>query len=181
MVNRALLWLWHTSSSPQHTPLPQSQGKPTKHPSSGKPEACHQWEEGAWLRPPERDTLHWLPGHEQASCRSLLLAKAPSSTLADKAADTHAVAAPTERIKTLPTFLMMDGKEAASVASEKDGENEGGMQEEREAGGAEKSSQKWWIWLWGERRGVEPDLLLLCCLRFRRVAQTGNSRILWTT
>ena len=77
--------------------------------------------------------------------------------MADKAADTHAVAALTKRIKTLPTFLMMDGKETASVASEEDGENEGGMQEDREAGRPEKSSRKWWIWLWGERRGVDPD------------------------
>lgn len=51
----------------------------------------------------------------------------------------------------------MDGKETASVASEEDGENEGGMQEDREAGRPEKSSRKWWIWLWGERRGVDPD------------------------
>ena len=46
----------------------------------------------------------------------------------------------------------MDGKEAPSAASAGDGEDEGDRQEEREAGGAEKSSRKWWIGLWGKRR-----------------------------
>ena len=51
-----------------------------------------------------------------------------------------------------PPSCLMDGKEAPSAASAGDGEDEGDRQEEREAGGAEKSSQKWWIGLWGKRR-----------------------------